>query len=499
MRSTEVVVVGAGVGGLSAAMLLAARGIPVRVIEARDEVGGKLRQVRVGDTGIDAGPTVMTMRWVFDELFQRCGLDLDDRLVLTRAERIARHAWCDGASLDLYSDEQRSADSIGRLSGAAEARGFLAFSRRAREIYQTLECTFLRAPKPSPFSLTANTIRTQGLRGVNGILRIAPYATLWSALGRYFRDTRLRQLFGRYATYCGSSPFQCPATLMLVAHVEHQGVWLVEGDMQQLALTLARSATELGARIELGRRVSRIELRGGRIGGIRTDDDQWHRADAVICNADAAAIAAGCLGDGIRACVPPVTAARRSLSAVTWNLHARTRGFPLLRHNVFFSDDYRAEFESIFEHRQLPRQPTVYVCAQDREQCQEPTSSDRERLLCLVNAPAIGSSGPMCAAELDACARAAFGTLTRCGLQIEHEDNHSHVTTPYEFSRLFPGTNGALYGAVSHGWQGSFRRPDTKTRIPGLYLAGGSTHPGPGVPMAALSGVMAAQHLLAEL
>jgi 1-hydroxycarotenoid 3,4-desaturase len=189
--------------------------------------------------------------------------------------------------------------------------------------------------------------------------------------------------------------------------------------------------------------------------------------------------------------------AARSLSAMTWSLAAETRGFPLTRHNVFFSDAYEAEFDAILRQHRLPESPTVYVCAQVRPgRLGDETA---ERLFCLVNAPAVGDSHTLTEEEIERCAERAFGQLARCGLTVEIKPELSVVTTPKDFDALYPATGGALYGQASHGWTASFTRPRARTRIPGLYLAGGSVHPGPGVPMAALSGRIAARSLIADL
>ncbi|MCE3248878.1 MAG: phytoene desaturase [Geminicoccaceae bacterium] len=495
VRSQRAIVVGAGMGGLVAALELAVQGLEVTVLERAATPGGKMREIEVAGRRLDAGPTVLTMRWVLEEIFAAAGTSLDRHLVLHPAATLARHAWSDRELLDLHADIDRSADAIAAFAGPAEGRRYRSFCEQARATYTTLEGPFIRAARPSLQGLVGGV----GLGRLGRLWQIKPFSTLWQALGEHFHDPRLRQLFGRYATYCGSSPFLAPATLMLVAHVEQEGVWLVEGGMHRLAATLAGLAAGHGAVFRYGTEASEIVTARGQATGVRLADGELLEADAVVVNADVAAVAGGLLGSAVTGAVPATPHSARSLSAVTWTLLAEVRGFPLLRHTVFFSRNYGAEFADILQHRTLPRDPTVYVCAQDRSDRDEPAPPGPERILCLVNAPPDGDSHLYGAEEIQLCATRTWRCLERCGLDLRSDPATTVVTTPSDFARLFPGTSGALYGQASHGWKASFERPAARSRIPRLYLAGGSTHPGPGVPMAALSGRMAAASLLSDL
>ena len=297
----RVAVIGAGIGGLAAALDLSARGLEVVVLERAAAPGGKMREVAVGPGArVDAGPTVFTMRWVFEELFDAAGASLSDHLTLHPASVLARHAWTGGGFLDLFADVSRSAEAIGAFAGPAEARGFRAFCDRARRVYRALEGPFIRAPRPTPFSLAA----TAGPSGVAGLMGASPFSTLWRALGEHFRDPRLRQLFGRYATYCGSSPFLAPATLMLVAHVEQEGVWLVEGGMHRLARAVEALAERRGAIFRYGAEATEVRVENGRAAGVTLSTGEFVVADAVVVNADAAAVATGMFGPKARNAVP---------------------------------------------------------------------------------------------------------------------------------------------------------------------------------------------------
>jgi len=495
LRAHHVVVVGAGVGGLVCALLLSHRGVRVTLVETSDAPGGKMRQVVVGGSPIDSGPTVFTMRWVFEQILHSVGQSLDAVLQLQPLSVLARHAWRDrDQRLDLHADIHRSADAIAAFSSPSEGRRFLEFCQQARAVYQCLEGPYIRSSRPSLMGMGVDL----GLGGLRTLAGLGPWASLWDALGKHFHDPRLRQLFGRYATYCGASPWLAPATLMLVAHVELDGVWSVQGGMHQLARVLADLAQQQGAVLRMRTHCKRIRVRDGRACGIELGDGERIDADAVVFNGDASALGQGLLGEAARAAGPVTRRDARSLSAVTWSVKARTAGFPLVRHNVFFDADYRSEFTDIFSRRRLPERGTVYVCAQDRQDdAQDPGQA--ERLLCLVDAPPDGDLRPCNATEIETCQQRSLELMRDCGLEIDPSSAQWVTTTPNDFNRLFPGTGGALYGRASHGWMTPFQRQDSSSKLAGLYLAGGSVHPGPGVPMAALSGQLVAETVMAHL
>ena len=374
------------------------------------------------------------------------------------------------AGLDLFAERAESADAIGRFAGAAEARGFEAFAARAARIWRTLESSFIREDRPSVLDLVAKA-------GARDLMGISPFTTLDRALAEHFRDPRLRQLFGRYATYCGSSPYDSPATLMLVAHVESEGVWLVEGGMHRLAVALAALAERLGARIRYGAGVRSMTQRGGRAGGVVLADGEPVAADAIICNGDSNAVATGLFGD-LGAGVRPTAPAERSLSALTWAVRTLPAGFPLLRHTVFFSDDYRAEFDALKRGR-LPAVPTVYICAQDRTD-QEAQAGEPERLLCLVNAPATGDTGKPTQEEIARCEERTLHQLRRCGPDAEprppERDDHGRDNGASAVRNSIPGNGGRAVRA-ERPWLGGVLPPAGGADETAGPLPGGGQHP----------------------
>lgn len=480
------IVIGAGMGGLAAAITLAAAGERVTLLERAAGPGGKMRQVHVGQgadmVGIDAGPTVFTMRHIFDELLTMAETKLEDHLALEPVQCLARHAWPDGSTLDLFADIDHSADAIGDFAGLGAARQYRRFCADARSMYETLYSSFMCKSEPSMKALFAGASVIQ-------LSRTKPFQTLWSALGGYFKDARLQQLYGRYATYVGSSPFSAPATLMLIAHVEQAGVWRIKGGMHELAQTLAKIAKELGVELRYEAEVTVIHKTGRRANSVSLASGERIEGDAVVFNGDSNALSTGLLGNEVRQAATSVPKRNRSLSAMTFAINAPTQGFALDHHNVFFSSNYALEFEELFVQRKLPSEPTVYICAQDRHAGHR--LDGPERLLGIVNAPA---AAELTDEEIERCELATFNQLKKLGLTIQQQSTSSMIRTgPADFEQLFPASGGALYGQASHGWRASFNRPGQRTAIPCLYLVGGSVHPGAGVPMAALSGLTAAR------
>lgn len=493
-RTKHIIIAGAGIAGLAAAWDLASAGLRVTLFERENTVGGKIAELEVAGQIIDCGPTVVTMRWIFDDLFESNGTQLCYHLDLERLDVLARHAWPDGEqTLDLFADEARTVDAIAQFAGPSEADGYRRFAARARETFDVLEDAFIHNPQPSVAGLTVAVAR----KSARALWGIRPFAKLDTELGQFFKDKRLRQLFARYATYSGSSPYLCPATLMLIAHVELEGVWQIRGGIKRLAEVIAAQAQLQGAEIRLGAGIETIETGSGGATAVVDQNGERHAADAILFAGDVQALRDGLLGADARNATRDKRQPR-SLSALTTSMVAEVSGLELDHHNVFFCDNYAAEFDDIFKGNRLPAEPTVYVCAQDRG-AGHGAIGGPERLFTIVNAPAVGDSRSFAPEEIDSCLEAMSQVLKRCGLKIEVMPEARQIMTPQDFAKRFPATGGGLYGMALHTPTAAFARPTARSRIPGLYLAGGSTHPGPGLPMAATSGRMAARQILSDL
>ena len=486
MGQERIVIVGAGVGGLAAAMRLSAMGHIVTVLDRAPQVGGKIRTQPTPAGPADTGPTVLTLRAVFDRLFADVGTRLEDHVTLTADPILARHWWPDGSTLDLYADAGATADAIATFAGPKAARDYQRFAAKAARLFEHFSGPMMETAAPSALGLTWQVLRQPSL-----IALMSPLSTLAQALARDFDDPRLRQLYGRYATYVGGAPHAAPALLSLISHAEAMGVWACAGGLHGLARAMQSVAAQRGAQFCLGTDVKRITVEGGRATGVQTSDG-YITANRVIFNGDPAALTQGLMGDGVAQSIPMQAAYPRSLSAYVWAFAAAPHGVDLSHHNVFFGTDPQAEFGPLSEGA-MPRDPTLYVCAQDRGGGAVPRGLERFEII--MNGPTTTATQPT-QQEVHQCRTLTFHTLANPhGLTFTPAPTDQALTTPAGFNRMFPASQGALYGRSPHGMMAAFKRPTARTRIAGLYLVGGGAHPGAGMPMAALS----AQHVVGAI
>ncbi|WP_431299495.1 1-hydroxycarotenoid 3,4-desaturase CrtD [Tabrizicola sp. BL-A-41-H6] len=483
----NVVVIGAGMGGLAAAIRLAAAGCTVTVVETADTPGGKMRTLPSAAGPVDAGPTVLTMRHVFDELFSLAGQRLDDHITLIPQPILARHWWPDGSTLDLHTDPAATLAAIEAFAGPREAAAFRRFDALSAALFHAFDAPVMHAARPNLAAIARTAARQPHLWPA-----LLPGMTLTRLLRLHFRDPRLVQLFARYATYVGGRPAHSPGVLALIWRAEAQGVWAVKGGMHHLATALADLATRLGVRFRYATRAQRIVTQGGRVTGVQIEGGATLSCTACVFNGDPAALSEGHLGTAPTTAVARGSVQPRSLSAWVWSFAATPEGplsRDLIHHNVIFSPDPKAEFGPIGQGR-MPEQPTLYICAEDRS---GGTIPPVERFEIIVNAPA---GHPTTAQEFTECQTRTFAPLQRLGLGFSPPPNTRSLTTPSMLGQLFPGSNGSIYGRSPEGMLAAFQRPSATTTLPGLYLAGGCAHPGAGVPMAALSGRHAAAAIL---
>ncbi|MGL5095176.1 MAG: phytoene desaturase family protein, partial [Planctomycetia bacterium] len=383
MNEPPILMLGAGVGGLSTAIRLAAAGRRVRILEQNDAVGGKMGVVKADGFRWDSGPSIITMRHVLEELFATAGRRLDDELTLKPVDPLSRCFFPDGVRFDFSADLPTTAAAIARLD-ERDVEGYLAYLSYAARIHRVTGPVFIYDAPP--------TWRSLFKVPPTDLFLADPFRTMDGAVRRFVRSPHLRQALGRFATYVGASPYMAPATLNVIAHVELTGgVWYPEGGVYAVAEALERVARGLGVEIETGRTVERILVERGRACGVRTVDGEETPAAAVVANIDVATVYERLLPAGAVSPARVRRLMRQETSCSGFVLQLGVEGVhpELAHHNLFFSGDYRKEFADVFQRGVPPDDPTVYVAVTSKS---DPGHAPPgcENWFVLVNAPALG-------------------------------------------------------------------------------------------------------------
>ncbi|MEM7753940.1 MAG: FAD-dependent oxidoreductase, partial [Pseudomonadota bacterium] len=387
-RPTTALVIGAGMGGLAAALRLQASGHQVTLFDTHPWPGGKMRTVPSEAGPVDAGPTVLTMRHVFDDLFAATGARLEDHVTLIEEHLLARHFWPDGSTLDLTNNHDTNAEAITHFASETVAQEYVRFSDEAASLFDQFSTTMMLHSDPQLPQLAKAALAKPRQLGV-----LSPLATLRKHLNRRFSDPRLVQLFGRYATYVGGSPLASPAILSLIWQAEAAGVWRVKGGMHRLALALADRFEAIGGTLRLGTPIAAITTDNGRATGVTLQTGETQTADLVIFAGDPRALATGKLGAAVEGVASVTRTQQRSFSARVWSFaaHANTPR-DLAYHNIFFGTSPTEEFEAI-EQGTMPTDPTIYICAEDRGH-ETTASKGPERFEIILNAAPLTEARP---------------------------------------------------------------------------------------------------------
>lgn len=490
-RRGKALIVGAGFGGLSCAIRLACQGYEVTVLEQQEQVGGKLQRITAGEYQFDRGPSTITMPQIFRNVFRQAGKNMDDYVKLYPLEPRTRNVFADGNVVDLTSNQQAMQEQIGRFS-PQDALRYIDFLQESRELYRYAQERFLnKLPLSWKDKLTPDMIF--------GLLRVRPQLTLQKLLLRYFTHPNTLSMFGRYATYVGSSPYQAPSIFAMLAHVEaDQGIFGVQGGTYELIRGFRRLAEELGVRIEPGTQVSSLRVSGGRAAGLETNRG-FYEAPLVIMNGDLLSASAQLIAGRDRPSLSDrrIAAYEPSLSGFVIMAGIPVKYEQLLHHTVFFPADYQREFKDIFEYKRPPSDPAIYICNSSySDGFGAPAGGSN--LFILANAPYLSDSWDF-TVEQEAYTEFLLTKLDRLGLTGIRQGDVLETYTPADLSADTHAYRGAIYGISSNSMRQAFFRPPNRSRdIQGLWFAGGTTHPGGGTPMVTLSGQLVADYIAKE-
>ena len=500
-QHNPIVIIGAGVGGLSAAIRLAVAGKKVVILDKNPIVGGKMNQYMADGFYWDTGPSIITMRHVFEDLFAAAGRSLDEYVSLLPLDPLTRYYFADGTRLDATRDLTQMATQIAQFD-ERDVEGYLRFMAFAAQVHRITGPAFIYDQPPTLTSLT----KVPPL----DIFKAGIFGTLDQKIRQSVRSPQMRQLLGRYATYVGASPFLAPATLSVIAHVELMGgLWYPQGGIHEIASGMARLARETGVDIRLNTAVEEIVVQGDLVRGVRTADGAIVDAEAVIANVDVATVYQQLLPPQIATAkrVRRLTTVERSCSGFVLLLGVEGTFEELLHHNIFFCRDYRREFDDIFKRGIPPAEPTIYVSISSK------TDADHappgcENWFVLVNAPADSGAGDSrggnsggfdWANEAVNYRNRVLDALAAFGVDVRQRIRHEKILTPLDIAQISGAWQGALYGISSNKPLNAFRRQHNRCGdVSGLYFSGGTTHPGGGVPMSTLSGKVAAEMVLED-
>jgi phytoene desaturase len=483
-----VAIIGAGVGGLAAAVRLAHAGFAVEVFEQGSAPGGRCGRLEAGGFTFDTGPTLLLMPEVVAETFAAAGRRLDDYLSLVRCDPNYRIHFRDGSALTVSSDLERMARELERLEPGSFPR-YLKFLARGHVQYRTSLERFVGRN----FDHVAQFLTPASLRG---IVAVRAHRRMYPEVARYFRDDRLRAALTFQTMYLGISPYRSPAVYALLPYTELAGgIWYPRGGLHALPLALARLATELGVHIHYGAPVARIDIDAQRARGLRLAGGEFVPADAVLCNADLP-WAYRNLIDPRHTTLRNAGRLRYTSSAFMLYLGTRKRYPALLHHNVIFGGDYRGSFEDIFDHLRVPADPSFYVNVSARTDpgCAPP---DGDNIYILVPVPH-RRPGLDWSVEGPRLRRLVLARLADIGCP----DVAEHVVverqfTPDDWEAELNLERGAAFGLSHDFFQvGPFRPRNQDPNVPNLFFVGASTQPGTGLPMVLLSARLVTERIV---
>jgi phytoene desaturase len=482
-KDSRVVVVGAGAGGLAVAARLAVRGHRVTIVEQSDTYGGKLATYRREGFAFDTGPSLFTLPAVYRDLFLKTGRPLEEEVDLQPLEPAFGYWFADGTHVTVPGvDPAKAASAFGEALGGTAADDWRRLIDRGGQMWRITREPFLQSPLDGWRTLLK-------LANPQDVRTVAPFSTLRD-LGRlYLSDWRLRQVLDRYATYSGSDPRKAPAVFATVPYMEQTfGAWHLGGGLGTLADALARRCEERGVELRLGCDVREVVVREGRVTGVVLADGERLDADIVVSDADAHHLYRDLVDDPRgRRVAKDLSKATRALSGFVMLLALRGRTPGIRHHNVWFPADYDGEFDAIFGRRpHAADDPAIYACVPD-DPLMRP-DDDSEAWFILVNTPrnGDGADGTVDWAApgiAEAYADRLLARLAERGVDIRDRVLWRELRSPADLERSTRSPGGSIYGSSSNGPRAAFQRPANRSPIPGLFLVGGSAHPGGGLPL----------------
>ena len=490
----RVVVVGGGLGGLAAACTLAARGYAVTLCDTNAWVGGKAAVLAEQGFRFDMGPTILTIPAVLKRIFAEAGRDLADSVDLVPLDPQWRSFFTDGSTLDLVSDVAQMRETLNAYApGTGSGEGYARFMALAERLHQLSDDFFFWRAVGGMKDMF-NPRRSLSLGMVKEVIGMRPGHTVAGTVRSFVSDHRTAQMLDHFTQYVGSSPEASPAVLCGIAHMQaNDGVWYPRGGTAAVPRALANLAIDLGVEIRTRTPIVRIVVENGKVRGVETTGGEIIPAGVVVSNSDSVRTHKELVGPPAREKFLKRRKYEPACSGVVLYLGLNKRYEQLIHHNFVFSADPHEEFASIYGRGEPADDPTCYVCA---PAVTEPgvAPPGGEALYVLVHTPYLRPHHDWSKMFAPYRRRIIEKLKQTAGMKdLEEHIVFERALTPQDINDRYHVLNGAIYGLASHGrFLGAFKPSNRSPDIEGLYLAGGSAHPGPGMPMVMMSGWIAA-------
>jgi phytoene desaturase len=491
----EIVVIGAGIGGMCTAARLAKAGHHVTIFEASDRTGGKCRTEWIGRYAFDTGPSLLTIPAVFRDFFQRTGDVMGRVLELEAVDPSFDYRFHDGKRVQFTNlSRKKTLESIASELGDSAATEWDIALNRAEAMWDVSRNAFVESELKSPLSLLKRRHLLRDLK------IIAPFATLRSF---NFNSKHLSKIMDRYATYSGSDPRTAPAVLSTIAFIEESfGAWHIKGGVGTLADAVTSRCDKLGVKIQLNTAVKSIDLHKGKASGVTLQDGTELQFDVVVSNSDAGLTYKKLLPSKhrkTRKARKALDKSQPSFAGFSLLLGLRPSTLPKLSHHtILFPENYDLEFESLFNLQTPVEKPTIYICAPHDATMVK--AEGHSSITVLVNAPRHSASGEGFDWSDEVFnktyAEKIIDQIEAAGIEIRSRLDLLAIRTPFDLENAVNAPGGSIYGTSSNGPRAAFLRAKNRSRIKDLYLVGGSAHPGGGLPLVGLSAEIVAEAIL---
>jgi diapolycopene oxygenase len=489
LRMKTAIVIGAGLAGLTTAIYLANNGYKVDVLEKNRQVGGKLQQRQVNGYTFDLGPSTITMKSVFQSVFSDCGRRMEDYVQFEHVESGTTNYFANHHVVQFSTNIEKVESMIAKYS-VTDANKYREFLYASKKLFETAEKHFLNRAMIGWKS-------TLDVSLITNFLKIHPFTAYQKWLNQFFTHPNTLAMFGRYATYVGSSPYKAPAIFGMMGHIEgNLGVYRVKGGTFQIALAFKKLAEELGVTFHFDTEVIDLEKKSDEIVSVRTNNSRY-TADTIVCNMDALTFYHKWLQDDPT--FRKIKHIEPSLSGFAILLGIKKRYSMLKHHQVFFPANYQDEFKEIFIDKQMVTKPTIYVCYSGYEDDSVIPNMDSSNLFILVNAPALTSEQDW-NTNKERYKSEIIAELERRGLHdLSEHIEYEEIMTPADLYTHTEAFRGSIYGLSSNNWkQAFFRLPNKSKKYNNLWFVGGSVHPGGGTPIVVKSGQVTARAIVNE-